>query len=215
MQSTSGILDVAERLVQVRGYNGFSYADIAAELRVTKASLHYHFATKAELGRALIERYSTGFARALADIDGQYADPCVKLQRYVMLYEAVIRSDRMCLCGMLAAEVTTLPLPMQRRLNAYFDANEAWLTRVLHAGRTLRKMSFTGSATERARGMIGTLEGAMLVARMYGDARRFSAVANQAVASVCLYCAEVLREPDGPARPGKPRRARTRPRDPR
>ena len=37
------ILDVAERLVQVRGFNGFSYADVAAELGVTKASLHYHF----------------------------------------------------------------------------------------------------------------------------------------------------------------------------
>jgi len=47
---------VAERLVQVRGFNGFSYADIAAELHITKASLHYHFATKADLGEALIAR---------------------------------------------------------------------------------------------------------------------------------------------------------------
>jgi TetR/AcrR family transcriptional repressor of nem operon len=49
-------LDVAERLLQVRGFNGFSYADIAAELGVTKASLHYHFPSKAELGDALIAR---------------------------------------------------------------------------------------------------------------------------------------------------------------
>ena len=52
------ILDVAERLVQSRGYNGFSYADVAAELGITKASLHYHFAGKAELGEALIARYT-------------------------------------------------------------------------------------------------------------------------------------------------------------
>lgn len=31
------VLDVAERLVQVRGFNGFSYADAAAELGITKA----------------------------------------------------------------------------------------------------------------------------------------------------------------------------------
>ena len=43
------ILDVAERLAQTRGFNGFSYADIASELGVTKASLHYHFASKADL----------------------------------------------------------------------------------------------------------------------------------------------------------------------
>src|SRR5215211_135610 len=47
------ILDLAERLVQTRGFNGFSYADIASELGLTKASLHYHFPTKAELGRCL------------------------------------------------------------------------------------------------------------------------------------------------------------------
>ena len=52
--TASRVLDVAERLVQVRGFNGFSYADIAAELHITKASLHYHFATKADLGEALV-----------------------------------------------------------------------------------------------------------------------------------------------------------------
>ena len=57
------ILDVAERLVQTRGFNGFSYADIAEALRVTKASLHYHFPSKAELGRRLIERYEATFPR--------------------------------------------------------------------------------------------------------------------------------------------------------
>ncbi len=66
------ILDLAERLVQTRGFNGFSYADIASELGVTKASLHYHFPTKAELGRRLISRYGEEFARALADIDAQH-----------------------------------------------------------------------------------------------------------------------------------------------
>ena len=45
------ILDVAERLVQVRGFNGFSYADVAAELNITKAALHYHFAGKASSAR--------------------------------------------------------------------------------------------------------------------------------------------------------------------
>ena len=32
------ILDVAERLVQTRGFNGFSYADVASELKITTAS---------------------------------------------------------------------------------------------------------------------------------------------------------------------------------
>src|ERR1700694_3257471 len=45
--TASKVLDVAERLVQVNGFNGFSYADASSELGITKAALHYHFARKA------------------------------------------------------------------------------------------------------------------------------------------------------------------------
>ena len=56
--------------MQTCGFNGFSYADIAAELGITKASLHYHFQSKAELGDALIARYARRFADALSGIEG-------------------------------------------------------------------------------------------------------------------------------------------------
>ena len=52
------ILDVAEHLVEVRGFNAFSYADVGTELGLTNAALHYHFSTKADLGEALISRYT-------------------------------------------------------------------------------------------------------------------------------------------------------------
>src|ERR1039457_3382281 len=107
--AATAILDVAERLAQTRGYNGFSYADIAAKLGVTKASLHYHFPSKAELGRVLIARYQSVFGAALEAIDQRALKPPEKLRQYVGLYDAVMRNDRMCLCGMLAAEYATLP----------------------------------------------------------------------------------------------------------
>ena len=40
----------------------------------------------------------------------------------------------MCLCGMLAADYETLPTPMREAVIRFFDANEAWLTRVLEEG---------------------------------------------------------------------------------
>src|SRR5450631_2839093 len=90
----SRILDVAERLVQVRGFNGFSYADVAAELEITKASLHYHFPGKAELGETLIARYSERFADALAAIDTRLTDAPTKLDAYASLYADVLRGRR-------------------------------------------------------------------------------------------------------------------------
>jgi TetR/AcrR family transcriptional repressor of nem operon len=176
------ILDIAERLAQTRGFNGFSYADIAAQLPVTKASLHYHFASKAELGRALIMRYQAVFVRALDAIDKESRNAQEKLQRYVALYDSVMRDDRMCLCGIFAAEYSTLPPPMQEELRRFFDANEQWLTAVLTQGREARELSFWDSPQERARVFLGALEGTMLVARSYNDVERFRATAQHLLA---------------------------------
>ncbi len=178
------ILDVAERVVQQRGFNGFSYADVAEELGVTKASLHYHFAGKAELGEALIERYAGRFAAALAEIDTEGGDPRAKLDAYAALYGDVLRTKRMCLCGMLAAEYGTLPPAMQAAVLRFFDENETWLERVLEAGRSSGGLEFTGSARETARLIVSTLEGAMLVARPYDNVERFQDAATALLASL-------------------------------
>jgi TetR/AcrR family transcriptional regulator, transcriptional repressor for nem operon len=173
------ILDVAERLVQTSGFNGFSYADISAELGITKASLHHHFATKAELGRALIERYSEAFSAALKLVDQRGGDAAAKLERYVKLYEEVLREERLCLCGMLAAEYSTLPEPLQKEIRRFFDANETWLAGVIDQGRRARIFHSRGSAREVARMLLSALEGAMLVARPYSDVARFASAARQ------------------------------------
>lgn len=175
--SAEKILDIAEQLVQVRGFNGFSYADVAARLKVTKASLHYHYAGKAQLGEALITRYTARFAEALADIDAATTDAPGKLAGYAALYADVLAEKRMCLCGMLAAEYQTLAEPMRDAVVAFFDLNEAWLAAVLAEGEAAGTVRLNGSARDAARVIVGGLEGAMLIARPYGDLERFRAAA--------------------------------------
>lgn len=175
-ETSQRILDIAERLVQTRGFNGFSYADIADALKVTKASLHYHFPAKADLGKRLIERYERNFVAALENIDEESADAAEKLRRYAEIYTDVLRNNRMCLCGMLAAEFATLPKPMREDMRHFFDENERWLTAVLQEGKRDRSLKFSGSATEVAQSLIGSLEGAMMIARSYGDPARFKTV---------------------------------------
>src|SRR2546421_5601213 len=172
------ILDVAERLVQLRGFNGFSYGDVASELKVTRASLHYHFHGKAELGQALIDRYAVRFAAALEAIDEAGLDSRAELDAYAELYADVLKAHRMCLCGMLAADYETLPQPMREAVVRFFDHNEAWLEKVLERGRAEGRLHFTGPARDAAQLIISTLEGAMLVARPYGDPERFQATAS-------------------------------------
>jgi TetR/AcrR family transcriptional regulator, transcriptional repressor for nem operon len=173
------ILDVSERLVQLRGFNGFSYADIAAELHITKASLHYHFAGKAELGRALIERYAERFTTALEAIDEHETDPVAKIRAYAGIYADVLSERRMCLCGMLAAGYDTLAEPMQQAVIEFFDVNEAWLTRVLELGQESCEIMLNGPARQAAQAIVSGLEGAMLIARPYNDVERFNAAATR------------------------------------
>jgi TetR/AcrR family transcriptional repressor of nem operon len=178
------VLDVAERLVQQRGFNAFSYADVASELNITKAALHYHFAGKAELGAALLARYAMRFAAALAAIDAGALDAQRKLAAYADLYLDVLRNQRMCLCGMLAAEFQTLPQPMRGIVIQFFNDNETWLARVLDQGSQEGTLRVHGSSNETARLIVATLEGAMLVALPYGDVARFQTAARSLVGSL-------------------------------
>jgi len=203
--TSSRILDVAERLVQTRGFNGFSYADIAAEVGITKASLHYHFATKAELGRTLIARYTESFARALDSISAQLAGADERLRAYVQLYADVLGSERMCLCGMVAAEYGTLPRAMQEAIRSFFEINENWLAQLFEAGTRAGSLAVRTPSREAARMLVGALEGEMLVARAWGDPGRFATAATLLLAPLTAG-AGAVRGARAPARRAARRR---------
>jgi TetR/AcrR family transcriptional repressor of nem operon len=182
--TATAILDTSERLVQQRGFNAFSYADVAEELGITKAGLHYHFAGKAELGEALMTRYADRFAEALAAIDVREPSAPAKLRAYAALYGDVLSAERMCLCGMLAAEYATLPPRMQQVVLRFFDDNERWLVAVLESGREEGSLAFEQPAADAARLIVSALEGAMLVSRPFADAARFDAAAGALLSSL-------------------------------
>jgi TetR/AcrR family transcriptional repressor of nem operon len=197
VDTATQILDVAERLVQVRGFNGFSYADVAVELKITTAALHYHFAGKAELGEALVARYAARFAEALAGVEERAAEASARLDAYADLYLAVLREKRMCLCGMMAAEYETLPSPMQDAVVRFFDENERWLARVLEQGRKEGTLMFTGPPKDTARMIVSALEGAMLVARPFGDVERFENTARHLLSGLRSTPARFARSSKG------------------
>jgi TetR/AcrR family transcriptional repressor of nem operon len=180
------MLDVAERLMQTRGYNGFSYADVAAEIGITKASLHHHFSTKAALGAAIVARYTRRFGDAVAKIDAAGLGAPARLDRYTRLFAGVLEQDRLCLCGMLAAEYLTLPASMQKTVRAFFSDCELWLARVIGEGRAAGTLQPRGTDGELAQMLLGGLEGAMLVAWPLKDTARFAAAVRQLLATLQL-----------------------------
>jgi len=193
MATAERILDIAERLVQRRGFNAFSYADVATAVGIRKASLHYHFATKADLGQALIARYRQTFLQALEGIEGETDDARERLRRYAELYQAVLRKKRMCMCGMLATDAATLPKAMRDSVAAFFEENVVWLTTVLERGRTRGELAFEGPAASMAAFFVSALEGAMLVAHGSGHHESFAAAARHLLATVTPSAPRVRR----------------------
>ena len=166
------IMDIAEHLMQQRGYNAFSYQDIADEMGMRKASLHYHFASKAALGEALAERLADRTLQRLEQINQLNLGPWQSLEKFInaFILQAKI-THMMDLGGIMAAEYATLPEAMQNRTQEYFTILHAWLTGVLDQGRTRGLMYFGTSPDIKADAIISLLKGAILlsVARQNGD----------------------------------------------
>jgi TetR/AcrR family transcriptional repressor of nem operon len=178
-RTTTGdaILDIAQRFVQTRGYNGFSYRDIAADLGIKAASIHYYFPTKSDLGVRLAARYRERFRRELDAIGAQVPDPEQQLYRFGDLFRQTFEvGNRLCLCGMLSAEIATLPDPVASEVEGFFRETEGWLAGVLSAGRDAGRFRFAGPAQTQARFLLAILEGAMVVARGLRDAANFQAL---------------------------------------
>ena len=177
------ILDVSQRLIQARGFAAISYADIATELGIRKASVHHHFATKSDLALELMKRYRAVFGAALEEISKDEATCARRLVAYKKLFASVLLDDhRLCMCGMFAADFEALTTDVRTEVRGFFDDNEAWLAKVLGEGKRKRQIAFRGTPRAQARVLLSALEGAMLVARTYRDPARFEAVAKDVLA---------------------------------
>jgi len=182
-ETQSAVLDVAQEFLQTRGYNAFSFRDLADRVRIKTASIHYYFPTKGELCRALIAREREQVALALAAIDAAGLNAGEQLARYVEVFQNTLADgNRMCLCGMLAAGFATLDPESVHDLRLSLDEHEVWLTRVLHDGRAAGALHFGGSEIEEARSFLSSLEGAILLARAYEEPARFEVVARRLLA---------------------------------
>lgn len=153
------ILDVAERLTQTKGFNGFSYLDLADEIGIKNSSIHYHFKAKADLALALVERLHKDHIAVFEDLDKNLDTPQQRLQAVVDYFQSYIQDQKFCMCGMMAAELQSVSPAVRNRLVAYFKDLQAWLTEQFAAmGKP--------DAKNRALRFVSTAEGSLLLARL-------------------------------------------------
>jgi TetR/AcrR family transcriptional repressor of nem operon len=170
-ETAEQILDLAETLIQTRGYSAFSYQDIADNLGIRKASIHYHFPSKTDLGIAVINRYIDRFGTGLTAIaDNQSQSSMAMLDFYVQPYlQFASTPDRVCLSGALAGEMLALPPELRERVDHFFRTHQAWLTKIIKRGVARGEFNLQAPAQKVARFIFAALQGALLVKRTTDD----------------------------------------------
>ena len=170
MNRRDQILDVALELVQTRGYSAFSYQDLSDRLGITKASIHYHFRTKADLGTAVAEKYNTE-VRALLDAATRTSnDPWTQLEGYVQMVLGIVKTrDRICAAGSVQSEFPVVPDAMGQSMCALVRFVIDWISAVIAKGRDLGVMDFPGSPDDQAALVFSAAQGAMQYGRANGE----------------------------------------------
>lgn len=164
--SAERIVDAAEVLIQERGYNGFSFEDVARQVGIRKPSIHHHFATKVDLGVTVAQRYAFRFREALLRIEGSSGKAPERLRAYAQLFETTYEQNRrLCICGMLGAEADSLADNLNSEVRQFFQINLDWLNRVIAEGRAAGTLRPEAAAPGWPEGFLAAMEGAMLVGR--------------------------------------------------
>ncbi len=159
------LLDAAQRLVQTRGFEGFSFHDLSAEIGISTASIHYHFPTKRDLAVALVKRYRDFLHTAVEQVISSPAPLAAKLQQVTGLYESTYDAGRICVSGALAGGVESLPTEVKKELKALIDDCVASLLRLFKRAQRAGELRAGLDPESCARLWYCTLQGSLTVAR--------------------------------------------------
>lgn len=175
MTKKQELLKAAEDKVRQGGYSNFSFRELAADVGIKSASVHYHFPTKADLGAELAKQYTDSFMQALGDPEIIIEQGKNPIEAYVGLFKkALIVDKKMCLCGLLGAESDCLPDKVKLETQRFFEQNLAWLKQAHQLGKSIT----SEQAQLLAMRTVSLLEGAMMVSKAINDNELFNKVSQ-------------------------------------
>ena len=168
------LLEQAQNLIRQRGYNGFSYADLAKLVNVKTSSIHYYFPCKDDLLIAVIDRYTEQAATQMNNIDATLS-AYERLKRYAALFDG-LPADQVCLCGMLAANFASLSDRARHAVQSFFRTHESWLNKVVAEGERDGSLHWPGEPDAAGRYLFAALQGSLMGARLFQTPARMQDV---------------------------------------
>ncbi|CAI8718702.1 TetR/AcrR family transcriptional regulator [Pseudomonas sp. IT-P176] len=169
MSTRSDLLASAEILLRTKGYAAFSYADLAEEIGIRKASIHHHFPTKEGLAIAIVEGYLFRFKSQLEYINVENTGIVDRLNAFAMMFAKSSESALLPLCGALAAELLVLPDSLKQLTRDFFEIHLNWLQDNIVKGQEVGELKAELDSVKVARLILNTLEGGSFVSWALSD----------------------------------------------
>ena len=163
----------AATTVQQIGLSNLSFRTLADDAGIKSSSVHYYFPEKTHLANAIINNYSLQFSQKLDDINKKNSTPLKKIESFIKIFEDVVNDDKLCLCGMMAAETANLHEDSRKLLTHYFTQSEDWLADVFKTAE--QQLVLDIKPRQLARVVMSGLEGAILIDRVEGKTNRLRA----------------------------------------
>ena len=165
------ILDVAQDIMQTRGYSAMTLEEVAKGVEIRKPSIIHHFTGKADLGKSVIERYRANVSAVLdAYMQRRDRTAAEALDLYFGVYLGVGEDgDKICLCGSLASEFAALPVTLQLEVKRFFEQHQDWLETILQLGERTGEFRLESKPRALAKLFLDALQGSLIVARATGE----------------------------------------------
>lgn len=174
MDTRNTLLTQAERMMRQRGYDAVSFGDLANQVGIRTASIHYHFPKKADLAAALLDTYTAKLARQRDNIAANAANGGAAITALIALYRVALDEGRqLCLCVAFSSGRDSLDEGTLTRLDQFHADSLLWLEESFARARADGSLSGITNPKEEATACLAQLEGAQVLARAAGDVARF------------------------------------------
>jgi TetR/AcrR family transcriptional repressor of nem operon len=163
------IIDKAFQLMLQRGLHGFSYRDISEPLGVKNAAIHYHFPTKMDLIKTLIDENHQLLRRSTSEFMAYGGPAMPQLEGLFAFTMNQCQCGRpVCMVGALAIDYDELNDDIKNANDRFMKDSVNWLTRVMEAGREQDEFDYNGDPMSKAVSILAMIQGARQMARVHG-----------------------------------------------
>lgn len=160
------LIEAADKVVQLQGFNQTTLADIAQEADVPLGNVYYYFKTKEEIGQALIS-HRTDFYSCQLHSWNELPDPRKRILRLIKAvadnHEVLTQSG--CPIGSLCQELHKEGGPLALEASGMFAAILTWLTEQFHL------LGKGKDASGLALHLLSALQGASLLTHTFKDSK--------------------------------------------